>query len=250
MSRRALHKVSFAALALPLLLGCGKADNSASSGGGGGGGGSGSATDSGADTGSTTGALTCSTPSTAYANNGGSCGTFRWAVKTGTDSDEAKVNLVPQVTTVPNLIGLPTNAGSTCSRVGPELQLYELRDVSLYFEALESDSDYHIIATDPGTGKTMITEIPFPGCVGHDSCQGNGPFLCAITHARAALDAKSPGAGGHTELGTGTVIGVGFFDTEELANHPGPNGEAPNGIELHPVLAICFGQGCNPLAGY
>jgi hypothetical protein len=23
---------------------------------------------------------------------------------------------------------------------------------------------------------------------------------------------------------------------------------APNGIEIHPILAICFGQDCNPLA--
>ena len=25
---------------------------------------------------------------------------------------------------------------------------------------------------------------------------------------------------------------------------------APNAIELHPILAICFGQDCDPLSGY
>ena len=194
--------------------------------------------------------MTCATASTAYANNGGACGTFRWAVKTGSDTSTGQVNLVPQPTTIPTLIGIPTNGGGNCDRTTPELALYELRDVSLFFQALESDSDYHIIATDPGSGKTMITEVPFPGCVGHDSCQNATPWLCEITHARAAVDAKNPGTAGHTNLGTGTVIGVGFFDTEELRNNPGPTGEAPNGVELHPVLAICFGQGCNPLAGY
>ncbi len=48
----------------------------------------------------------------------------------------------------------------------------------------------------------------------------------------------------------GTVIGVGLFDTYELTSCTLPAGFAPNGIELHPVLAICFGQGCDPLQGY
>jgi hypothetical protein len=35
---------------------------------------------------------------------------------------------------------------------------------------------------------------------------------------------------------TVTVIGVGFFD----AIHTTPDGQAPNGVELHPVLALYF----------
>jgi hypothetical protein len=37
------------------------------------------------------------------------------------------------------------------------------------------------------------------------------------------------------------VTGVAFFDF----NH-GQTGVAPNAIELHPVLQICFGMNCNP----
>jgi hypothetical protein len=198
------------------------------------------------------GAVSCANPSTGYAMNYGSgqCGTWRWAVKTGTDQDVAKVNLVPQVTTIPQLIAQTTSAGGYCNRNGPvETQTYELKDVSLRFEALESDGDYHIIASDPATGKTMVTEVPFPGCVGHDGCQGNKALFCEITRARAAVDAKNPSAQ-YGDLGVGTIIGIGFFDTDELMNNPGPTGEAPNGVELHPILAICFGQGCNPLEGY
>jgi hypothetical protein len=38
-----------------------------------------------------------------------------------------------------------------------------------------------------------------------------------------------------------TVVGVGFFNNEH-----GQTGVAPNGIELHPALGICFGKGCTP----
>ena len=40
---------------------------------------------------------------------------------------------------------------------------------------------------------------------------------------------------------TVTVRGVGFFDYSH-----GQIGVAPNAIELHPILQICFGQGCTP----
>jgi hypothetical protein len=35
----------------------------------------------------------------------------------------------------------------------------------------------------------------------------------------------------------GSIVGVGFFDVIH-----GQRGVAPNGIELHPVLGICFGM--------
>jgi hypothetical protein len=195
------------------------------------------------------GPVSCSAPSTAYSQNfSGTCGTFRWAVKTGTDSDVGKVNLVPQVTTVAALTALGTSGGSDCTRTPTEQHAYELKDVSLRFERLEADGDYHIVATQGG--KTMIVEVPYPGCVGHDSCGSSTPLLCDITHARAAVDAKNPSTANYQNLGTGTVIGIGFYDTYELQNNPPPTGMATNGIELHPVLAICFGQGCDPLQGY
>lgn len=183
--------------------------------------------------------------------NGSACGTWRWAVKTGTDNDVGKIDLTPQVTTIAALRAVSTAAGGYCSRTSNETTTYELKDVHLKFERLEADSDYHIIASD-SSGGTMIVEVPYPGCVGHDACSGQSatPLLCDITHARAAVDAKNPGATSYADLGTGTVIGVGFFDTDELMNSPRPTGMAPNGMELHPVLAICFGQGCNPLQGY
>jgi len=112
--------------------------------------------------------------------------------------------------------------------------------VNLHFVSLESDSDYHIVASD-GAGHTMIVEAVWPGCVGHDACSSNSPFLCEITHARASADAIEKS---RTDT-VGTVIGAGFFDFIH-----GQTGVAPNAIELHPILAICFGQDCDPLQGY
>jgi hypothetical protein len=189
--------------------------------------------------GNTGGAITCAAPATNYQQNGGACGTERWPVKTATDTDVGSINLVPQVTTIAQLVAIARNQGGQCTRNAPtETTIYELQDVNLKFHDLESDSDYHIIATD-NSGNTMIVEIPYPACVSaSNGCSGSStPLLCEITHARAAFDAVKPG--------NDTVIGVGFFDYAH-----GQDGVAPNVIELHPVLAFCLGQGCNPLAGY
>jgi hypothetical protein len=182
---------------------------------------------------------------TTYANNGGGCGTERWGVKTGTDDDVASINMVPQIVTVAQLDALPRSQGGTCNRNPPtEEQVYELQNVNLEFHDEESDSDYHIIVTD-NAGGTLVVEIPFPGCVSGSGCTTTTtPLLCEITHARANFETFKPSSN-DTSAGIGTVVGVGFFDTLAHAT-----GESPNGLELHPVLGICAGQGCNPLAGY
>jgi hypothetical protein len=201
---------------------------------------------SGGNTGGNTGgAVTCGTPATNYQQNGGSCGVERWAVKTGTDDDVNSIDMVPQLTTIAQLDALAITNGGTCNRGSPiETTVYELQNVNLEFHDLESDSDYHIIATD-GSGGTMIVEIPYPGCVTAGTCTTTTtPLLCEITHARAAFDGFKPSTN-DTSMGVGTVIGVAFFDSSH-----GQDGVAPNAIELHPVLAICLGQDCDPLVGY
>jgi hypothetical protein len=147
------------------------------------------------------------------------------------------VNLVPRDTSIAELVAIqPPSNTPWNSRVPPvENTLYRLRNVQLSVVKLETDSDYHFVLTD-GT-RTMIVEIPFVGCVGPSS-----PFHCLITHARAQGDTLSPATTGRRVGLTVTVVGVGFFD----AIHTTPDGQAPNGIELHPVLALCFGADCTP----
>ncbi len=139
----------------------GRGDGGSSSSGG-----SGSGSSSGSS--SSGGPVTCGAPATNYVMNETQCGSYRWAVKTGTDDDVVKVNMTPQVTTVQALGKLATPSyAPNCTRQPEELQLYELKDVQIEFEHEEADSDYHLVAFDT-TGHTMVTEVPFPACVGHN----------------------------------------------------------------------------------
>jgi hypothetical protein len=166
--------------------------------------------------------------------NGGSCGTERWNIKTGTDSQASSVSLVPQPTTIATLVGLPAAGGGSSRESPTETTLWELKDVTMSLIKLESDSDYHIVVSDGS--HTMIVEIPYPNCA-----QGS-TWSCFISRARSEVDAKfSVSSSPQYPAQTITVRGVGFFDS----NH-GQTGVAPNAIELHAVLQICFGQGCTP----
>jgi hypothetical protein len=183
-------------------------------------------------------ALTCPGPAS-YAHNGGACGSERWTVKTGTDTTVSMVDLTPQPATIAGLVSLPVPAylpSDTRVPASVELETVELDDVTLGAIKLETDSDYHMILDD-GLGDHLIAEIPYPGCA------SNGPFACDITRARAQADRFSPTPNFSSPNATVSVIGVGFFDFIH-----GQTGVAPNGIEIHPVLAMCIGAGCDPRA--
>ena len=199
--------------------------------------GSSSGSDSGSGSGSGSGggaAITCPAPGT-YTKNGGACGTERWNIKTGTDSQAASVSLVPKPNTVAALVAL-TAAGGGNSRESPtETTLWELTDVTLSMIKLETDSDYHMVLSDGS--HTMIAEIPYPTCATGSS------WACLISRARSEVDGKFSSISSSPQYPalTVTVRGVGFFDFLH-----GQTGVAPNGIELHAVLQICFGKGCAP----
>jgi len=163
------------------------------------------------------------------------CGVERWSVKTGTDPDVGTVNQSPSSTTLATLIGFPAPASLPANnRVAPhERETFSLQNATLVSYKLESDSDYHLVLSDGS--RTMITEIPFPNCVGASS-----PFAARIQAARAAFDARFHATTTKQIANvTATVTGVGFFDFIH-----GQDGVAPNGFELHPVLSICFGTNC------
>ena len=201
-----------------------------SGGGSGGGSGSGSGSGSGGSSGAP---ITCPGPGT-YTKNGGACGSERWNIKTGTDSQAASVSLVPESNTIAALDALPAAGGGTSRESPTETTLWELKDVTLSMIKLESDSDYHMVLSDGS--HTMIAEIPYP------TCTSGSTWSCFMTRARSEVDAKfSVSSSPQYPAQTVTVRGVGFFDFIH-----GQTGVAPNGIELHPVLEICFGQGCSP----
>jgi hypothetical protein len=186
------------------------------------------------------GPLSCSTPGNFATDWSGTCGTDRWSVKTGTDKGASSISLLPELTTIVTL-SQPPQPGVLpfTTRVKPmESTMYALRNVRLTYVRLESDSDYHLVVADNFGANTMITEIPYPG-----SCTSGSSWQCLITRARAAVDAQFPGLVLLQGRSTDTVVsvaGVGFWDTEH-----GQFGASPNGIELHPLLAICFGADCS-----
>jgi hypothetical protein len=170
----------------------------------------------------------------------GSCGVERWAVKTGSDASASLVQQTPQDTTIGALSAIPVPAGFGPNSPrftyagSPEIQAYRLTNITLVEFKMEADSDYHLVLKD-GTGATMIAESPYPGCV------SGGPFATQISAVRSAIDAKyAVTTSFQTVNDTVTVTGVGFFDVLH-----GQTGVAPNGIELHTLLSICWGTNCS-----
>ncbi len=178
--------------------------------------------------------MTCPGPGNPK-QNGGSCGVERWAIKTGTDPGASSIPLEAVPNTIAALAALPANGGGTGRESPTETTIYELKDVVLTELKSESDSDYHLVISD-GTN-TMIAEIPSP-----QTCASTSTWACFISNARSKIDAAyNVSSTPQFPSVTMTIRGVGFFDVLH-----GQNGVAPNAIELHPVLQLCFGAGCTP----
>lgn len=97
----------------------------------------------------------------------------------------------------------------------------------------EDDSDIHLIIAEPDDpGATMIVEFPDAATCAPaaDPAQRAQMEAARTVFVAAGGDARTA----FVRLrGSATVTGVGFFDPIH-----GQTGVAPNGIELHPVLAI------------
>jgi hypothetical protein len=156
----------------------------------------------------------------------GSCGVERWDVKTGADLTATNVGRLVKPSTIAALDKLKAPVNPTARVPGVETSEYQITATLVEYK-VEADSDVHLVLSDGSN--TMIAEIPSPACVGPSS-----PFLPSITATRQAFDARYPPTGTLTKVGKPiTVTGVGFFDRIH-----GQAGVAPNGIELHPVLAV------------
>jgi hypothetical protein len=161
------------------------------------------------------------------------CGTERWAVKTGTDPGASMVNLTPHGSTIADLTAIRPPASPT-DRVAPtETTTFQVSATILAIKQ-EADSDYHLEIAD-ASGNTMIAEAPSP------SCDSGSVFLAEIAQVRQTINAACPSVTGtyqHVSI-PADLTGVGFFDRIH-----GQLGVAPNGIELHPLLAIRLSGHC------
>lgn len=158
-------------------------------------------------------------------------GGYRWDVKTLADPAARQfAGLAPTDTSIQSLAGL---AGPPLHspRSGAELQTWRLSGVTLLAYGVRHDGDIHLVLGD-AAGRTLVAEMPAAS-----SMTSAPPALRAQADAaRAQFEAThSVTPGRHTLSEPVSVAGVGFFDF----THPKPvDGAAPNGIELHPVLAF------------
>jgi hypothetical protein len=154
-----------------------------------------------------------------------------WPTKIGTDPQASQVDQVspPTHTSVAQLTSLPLPSPIR-HRVWPtETTVYTITATLTDFH-VEHDRDFHLVVED-GSGHFMITELPDTACV-----PATSPFYTGIVRARTQLDAWS----GRTPV-TVQITGVGFFD-----NFTGQSDQAPNQIELHPILNLNFNPDVSP----
>jgi hypothetical protein len=150
------------------------------------------------------------------------------------DPDARNVSLDPVPTTIDELISIPHVPRPARGRIAGELSTYTLRDVVLRSFQRSPDGDVHMILADEH-GHTMIAEAAPPSCTDAAS-----PWRDRIEATRALVeDLVGPALFGWGPWYV-SMSGVGYMDTRH-----GQPGVAPNGMEIHPVLAICFGKGCD-----
>lgn len=167
----------------------------------------------------------------ASASASGRCGVLRWPVKTGSDSDIAKVAINQlHTTTVDELINLslPTTLPQNNRIVPIETEVYQIQTTLLEINQTD-DGDYHLLIVG-SSGLTMVAEIPNPICVADSS-----PVKAQIIAVRKHIDQQIQVTGQVQKINIPiSITGIGFYDV------PHAIGSAANGIELHPVLSVDF----------
>ena len=159
------------------------------------------------------------------------CGTERWPVKTLADPAGRALSLKPKATTIRKLrrARAPRNLGPRRSR---GLERTTFRVIGRVVEMrLEDDLDINLVIADPRTGGTMIAAFPSASCTRGATRKARAK----MSRARAAVVAAcgAPTSSFRQLSGTAMISGVGFFDRAR-----GQEGAAPNGVELHPVVAF------------
>ena len=141
------------------------------------------------------------------------CGVERWTVKTLQD----RPRLLPvKRTTIAYLVSRPAPSYLPSTRLPFERHIFRVT-AAVTLVRPEGDQDFHLVLS--AGSRTMIAETPAPSC----TSRATPTRRRQMAQARAAvrLCAKA------------VVSGVAFFDFRH-----GQTGVAPNGIELHPVLAF------------
>ena len=157
-----------------------------------------------------------------------------WPFKIGTDDEVDRVSLEPVTTAIDELRAVPHVERPAHGRIAPvEITTYVLRDVELTAFQRAPDGDVHMVIADEH-GHTMIIEAAPPFC-----CDARSPWRNQIVAVRKVIDDEIPMVLIGRRHRVMSLAGVGYFDFLHSQI-----GVAPNAIELHPILAVCFGRGC------
>jgi hypothetical protein len=158
--------------------------------------------------------LATRTPRTSAATARADCGVERWTVKTLGD----RPSLLPaHEASIKELVSRAAPDSLPQTRLPFERRIFSVT-AAVTLVRPEDDGDLHLVLQD-GAGRTMIAESPLTSC-----------GRSATLHRQRQIAA----ARGDVRLcPRATVSGVAFFDFQH-----GQTGVAPNGIELHPILAF------------
>jgi hypothetical protein len=160
-----------------------------------------------------------------------SCPVERGPVKEGSDLDRSKVSSTVSKVSVAYLRGRakPWSYPKSHRVTATELHTYQVTAYLTQYKQ-ESDGDFHLVLKD-SSGRSMIAEIPYGACVPTSS-----RWKSKIASVRSAFTAKyHVTTSWHYVHRLVTVRGIGYMDPLH-----GQTGVAPNGVELHPVIAFQF----------
>jgi hypothetical protein len=165
------------------------------------------------------------------------CGTERWDVKVMKDAAASLVDVAhPQEATVAQLRELDAPQYSDANgRSAVEKKVFFVEAYVLGYKQEKGDGDFHLVISDDANGATgtMIAEFPAPECAEGSSAaakMGGARIAFALLTQNSTPKEKYRVLRRPLRV---SITGVGFFDKIH-----GQKGVAPNGIELHPVLAI------------
>ncbi len=155
----------------------------------------------------------------------------RWKVKTLEDAFVVSSQVVPTSIAEQDALPAPT-VGEQVTRLPSERTVYEVTAQLIQIKK-EFDGDYHLVLEDPATKLKMVAEIPDTNAL------EPLPYREDFARARQKIDAAIGRPGLFAEHPSGKrmveITGIGFFDEPHILT---PDGMAPNGREIHPVLHI------------
>jgi hypothetical protein len=175
------------------------------------------------------------------------CPVERYPVRFGRDDDAKLIDLSAVTrTTIETMRSWPIPAAiPPANRISPYETTALALDVTLIEYKKERDfdtSDYRLVLADD-SGRTLIAKISSPECAEADSDEPGldlpgSRFLEGIGFSRADFAARlSPTTTVKRLNAHVRVMGIGMFDLLS-----GQAGEAPNGIQICPVLDISFDE--------